>query len=45
MKGEWCYFKSHFSKEYCDEILERSKDLQFDSGLLGETGLTENYIH
>lgn len=45
MKGEWCYFKSHFSKEYCDQILERSKDLEFQSGLLGETGLTENHVH
>lgn len=22
MKGEWCYFKSHFSKEQCDKIVE-----------------------
>jgi PKHD-type hydroxylase len=42
MKGEWCYFKSYFSKEYCEEILERSKDLQFQSGFLGESGKTEN---
>jgi len=22
MKGEWCYFKSHFSAEQCDKIVE-----------------------
>ena len=22
MKGEWCYFKSYFSKEQCDKIIQ-----------------------
>lgn len=40
MKGEWCYFKSYFSKEYCNSILEKSKDLEFKKANLGENGLT-----
>ena len=40
MKGEWCYFKSYFSKEYCNSILEKSKDLNFKKANLGEDGLT-----
>jgi PKHD-type hydroxylase len=25
MKGEWCFFKSHFSKDYCDKIVQLIK--------------------
>ena len=28
MKGEWCYFKSYFSKEFCNEIVEKGLSLQ-----------------
>ncbi len=40
MRGEWCYFRSYFSKDYCNSILERSKDLEFKKANLGEDGLT-----
>ena len=26
MKGEWCYFKSYFSKEICQQIINDAKD-------------------
>jgi len=42
MKGEWCYFKSYFSPDYCQSIIERSKNLQFQNPNLGEDGLTNN---
>lgn len=42
MKGEWCYFKSHFSKEYCDLILDKTKDFEFKKAFIGETGQTKN---
>lgn len=42
MKGEWCYYKSYFSPEYCNSILERAKDLNFGDANLGENGTTEN---
>lgn len=42
MKGEWCYYKSYFSREYCNFILEKSKDLKFKKANLGEDGLTNN---
>ncbi len=45
MKGEWCYFKSYFSSDYCNSIIEKSKNLIFEKANLGEDGLTqiENY--
>jgi len=45
MRGEWCYKQSHFAKEYCDSILERSKSLPFHKASLGEDGKidVENY--
>ena len=42
MKGEWCYFKSHFSKDYCNSIIEKSKDFDFKKGNISEDGLTIN---
>lgn len=41
MKGEWCYFKSYFSSQYCNSILERTKDFEFSKGNLGENGLSK----
>jgi PKHD-type hydroxylase len=45
MKGEWCYFKSYFSADECNSILEKSKDLSFKEATLGENGDTENSGH
>lgn len=42
MKGEWCYYKSYFSKDYCNSILEKSKDLEFKRANLGKDGFTLN---
>lgn len=42
MKGEWCYFKSYFSKDYCNSIIEKSKDFNFQEANLGDNGLTIN---
>jgi PKHD-type hydroxylase len=42
MKGEWCYFKSYFSAEYCNSIVEKSKNLNFQKANLGENGLSSN---
>lgn len=45
MKGEWCYFKSYFSQDYCNSIIEKSKGLQFQKANLGEDGLSSNHSH
>ena len=42
MKGEWCYYKSYFSPEYCNQIVEKTKDLSFNSGIIGLNGDTLN---
>jgi len=42
MKGEWCYFKSYFSVDYCNSIIEKSKSLTFSKANLGEDGLSLN---
>lgn len=39
MKGEWCYFKSYFSKQDCEEIIHLAK--QLPSGRAG-MGLGED---
>lgn len=44
MLGEWCYFKSYFSKEYCNLLLETAKcyNDDFYSGNMGVTGEVSN---
>lgn len=42
MKGEWCYFKSYFSVEYCNNIVEKTRDFSFKKANLGEDGFTTN---
>lgn len=42
MRGEWCYYKSYFSPEYCNSIIEKSKNLTFQKANLGENGLSLN---
>lgn len=41
MKGEWCYFKSYCSSDYCNSIIEKSKNLEFQKGNLDEDGLSQ----
>lgn len=40
MNGEWCYATAHFSKEYCDNILEKAKNIPFEEATLGEESKT-----
>lgn len=42
MKGEWCYYKSYFSKEYCENIIEKGNKLPLKTANLGEEGLSKN---
>jgi PKHD-type hydroxylase len=35
MKGEWCYFKSYFDKNTCNEILEKAKLIETQDAVLG----------
>lgn len=42
MNGEWCYFKSYFSAEYCNQVINESKTLTFKRANLGENGLSSN---
>jgi PKHD-type hydroxylase len=35
MKGEWCYFKSHFSKEVCNEIIKLSSKVEQQQATVG----------
>jgi hypothetical protein len=32
MKGEWCYFKSYFSKEMCEKIISEVQVLPIQDG-------------
>lgn len=42
MKGEWCYFKSYFSKEYCEEFLKKSLEINPQEGRMGVEGDVSN---
>ena len=35
MKGEWCYFKSYFSKEQCNDILKRAMEIPSQQSIVG----------
>jgi PKHD-type hydroxylase len=45
MRGEWCYYKSYFSPDYCNSIIEKTKDLTFQKANIGEDGLSSNNNH
>lgn len=38
MKGEWCYFKSYFSKEICQQIINDAKDISASDAVIGVNG-------
>jgi PKHD-type hydroxylase len=38
MKGEWCYFKSYFSKEMCEKIISEVQVLPIQDGYIGTDG-------
>lgn len=38
MIGEWCYFKSYFSKQYCNEIIEKAKTIPSQDAYVGING-------
>jgi predicted 2-oxoglutarate/Fe(II)-dependent dioxygenase YbiX len=35
MKGEWCYFKSYFDKETCEQLIETAKMLPTQNARVG----------
>ena len=39
MKGEWCYFKSHFSKSVCEDIIKEAKKLPAQEASVGTNGI------
>lgn len=41
MKGEWCYFKSYFSRNVCEDILKRGMQIKPQAGAIG----TNNGAH
>jgi PKHD-type hydroxylase len=41
MKGEWCYFKSYFTPEQCDKILQDGLELPAQDAKLGVAGMSE----
>jgi len=40
MKGEWCYYKSYFSKEWCNDILNYFKNDDYNDSFIGQTNST-----
>lgn len=38
MVGEWCYFKSYFSKEYCEDLINRSLTIPSQDAHVGING-------
>jgi len=44
MKGEWCYFKSYFSKEQCEKIINDSLIIPSQDALVGTNDFaSKNY--
>lgn len=43
MRGEWCYFKSFFSPEQCDKILEIGLSLPAEEAKIGVDGSEDSY--
>ena len=44
MKGEWCYFKSYFSKEWCNNIVNSFKDSDYEESYLGESNARQDKV-
>jgi hypothetical protein len=42
MRGEWCYFKNHFTPEECKSILEMGLLLPAQEAKLGPDGLAQH---
>ena len=42
MKGEWCYFKNHFTPDECKSILEMGLQLPSKEAKLGPDGLAQH---
>ena len=38
MNGEWCYFKSYFSKQQCEEILQMAESVPQQEAYVGVNG-------
>ena len=38
MNGEWCYFKSYFSKDYCNEIIKNGLTIPSQDAHVGVNG-------
>ena len=41
MRGEWCYFESHFSKQECEDIIAKAKNLPTEKGRTGNASAGE----
>ena len=37
MNGLWCYFLKRWSPEYCQDILDRTKKIDFQNGVVGNS--------
>lgn len=35
MKGEWCYFKSYFDKQTCEDILKKAQEIPAQDAYMG----------
>ena len=42
MKGQWCYFDSYLSPEFCDSIITAGTRLKSDSAHLGVHGTDDD---
>jgi PKHD-type hydroxylase len=42
MKGEWCYFKSYFSKEYCNRVISLAEQIPFGDSAMGVANAVVN---
>lgn len=42
MKGQWCYFDSYFSPEFCDSLITSGLKLKSDSAHLGVHGTDDD---
>lgn len=42
MKGQWCYFRSKLPKEYCDSLVKRSENIQYEDATIGVEGIVKD---
>lgn len=38
MRGQWCYYDSYFSGEFCDRLIKQSEKYEWQDAVIGQNG-------